>query len=137
VCDAKQLSDAVWDGNLAAVDALIRAGADVNIADDPREPPLHLAIEQMWIEIIRRLIQAGADVNRSVPDGWTPLVHAIDSESDAAWQAYNDVGRASTEIVELLLASGAEPTASAFEAAAGYDNQKALILLRRHTDRDR
>ena len=64
--------------------------------------------------------------------GWTPLVHAIDIESDAAWQAHYETGHESTELTELLLASGAVPTKRAFEVAEGYGNQKALALLRQY-----
>ena len=64
--------------------------------------------------------------------GWTPLVHAIDIESDAAWQAHYETGHESTELTELLLASGAAPTKRAFEVAEGYGNEKALALLRKY-----
>jgi ankyrin repeat protein len=127
--DAKQFSQAVWDGNLGTVKAMIAEGADVNVADDPHQPPLHLAIEQQWIEIVRCLIDAGAEINQSLEGGWTPLVHAIDIESDAAWQANHETGHESTELTELLLAAGAEPTKQAFEIARRYDNRKATALL--------
>jgi hypothetical protein len=68
-------------------------------------------------------------------DGWTPLVHAIDIESDAAWQAHHETGHESTELTELLLASGSVPTKRAFEVAEGYGNQKALALLRAYRNR--
>ncbi len=64
--------------------------------------------------------------------GWTPLVHAIDIESDAAWQAHHETGHESTELTALLLASGAVPTNRAFEIAENYGNEKALALLRRY-----
>ena len=63
--DAKSFADAVWAGNLPAVDAMLATGADPNADDgEGRWPPLHLAIEQQWIDIVRRLITAGAEVNR-------------------------------------------------------------------------
>jgi ankyrin repeat protein len=128
---AKELAEAVWNGDQALVATLIGSGADPNAADDHRMPPLHLAIEQMDLEITRRLIEAGANVNRDSGDGWTPLVHAIDIESDAAWQAHHETGRESTALVQLLLASGANPTARAFELANEYGNEKAVSLLNR------
>jgi hypothetical protein len=99
-----------------------------------------VAIEHQRVEIVRRLIAAGAFLNGelSMPGwdfggpGWTPLVHAIDIESDAAWQAHYETGHESTELTELLLASGAVPTKRAFEVAEGYGNQKALALLRQY-----
>ncbi len=129
--DAARFSEAVWCGDLPAVEEMIAAGADVNAADPPGDPPLHLAIEQQWVEIVRRLIQAGAEVNRELRDGWTPLAHAIDIESDSAWQTHWELGHESTELTELLLAAGAVPTARAVEIARTYDNRKALALLQR------
>jgi hypothetical protein len=66
--------------------------------------------------------------------GWTPLAHAIDIESDAAWQAHYETGRESTALTELLLASGAVPTKRAFEIAEGCANRKALALLRQYQE---
>jgi hypothetical protein len=79
------------------------------------------------------LVAAGADANHDAGDGWTPLCHAIDIESDAAWQAHYEHGHASTEITALLLAAGAIPTRRAFKLAEDYWNQSALDLLRSHS----
>ncbi len=130
--DAKQFSDAVWSGDLESVNAFIANGADVNAAESPRKPPLYLAIEQQWVEVVRCLINAGADINRSLGGGWTPLVHAIDTESDAAWQRRHLSDHASTELTAMLLEAGASPTDLAVEVAEGYENQKALGLLVRY-----
>lgn len=132
--DAKQFSDAVWSGDLGAVNAMIADGANVNAADEPRDPPIHLAIEQAWVPIVRRLIEAGAEFNRDLRGGWTPLVHAIDIESDGAWQTHHEGGHESTELTELLLVAGAVPTAKAFEIARDYGNRKVLALLAKHAD---
>jgi ankyrin repeat protein len=129
MANAMEFSQAVWSGDLDAVNAMIAAGADVNAADDPRDPPIHLAIEQKWLPIVRRLIEAGAQINRDLREGWTPLVHAIDIESNGAWQTDREPGHESTELTELLLAAGAIPTDRAFEIARIYDNRKAQALL--------
>lgn len=125
------LSNAVWVGDLHAVELLIAEGTDVNLSSGDRQPPLYLAIEQQWVEIVRRLLTAGADVNRDLGEGWTPLVHAIDVESDTAYQAGRAFSEISMELTELLLTSGAIPTRRAFEVAEDYRNIKALELLRR------
>jgi ankyrin repeat protein len=135
------LIDAILDDDLHGVETAIAAGADVNaLPASGHQPPLHVAIEHQRVEMVRRLVAAGALLNRelSMPGwdfggkGWTPLVHAIDIESDAAWQAHHETGHESTELTELLLTSGAIPTKRAFEIAEGYGNQKALELLRRY-----
>jgi ankyrin repeat protein len=138
------LIDAIYNNDVAAVESAIGAGADVNaLPAGGQQPPLHTAIEHQRVDIVRRLIAAGALLNGelSMPGwdfggpGWTPLVHAIDIESDAGWQAHHETGHESTELTELLLASGAVPTKRAFEIAEGYDNKKALALLRQHQAR--
>ncbi len=130
---AKQFNDAIRQGDVVAVDAMIAAGADVNaIEPGGHFPPLYLAVEHMDVAIARRLVQAGADVNHELEDGWTPLAHAIDIESDAAWQAHYEAGHETTELCELLLAAGAIPTTRAFQVAEQYDNDKARRLLNAH-----
>ena len=135
--DAKEFADAIWRGDAAAVDAMIAAGADVNaVAPEGYFTPLHLAVEQMHAGIARRLIEAGADINCDLGDGWTPLRHAIDIESDSAWQAHYERGRETTEVSELLLAAGAAITGAALKTAENYGNEKALALLRRYAERE-
>jgi ankyrin repeat protein len=138
------LINAIYDNDVCAVEMAIAAGADVNAWQaGGHHPPLHVAIEHQRVEIVRRLIAAGALLNweLSMPGwdfggpGWTPLAHAIDIESDAAWQAYHERGHESTVLTELLLASGAAPTNRAFEIANNYGNEKALELLRRYAGR--
>jgi|GEM_PF-2138401 len=129
--DPKQLADAVWSGDRAMVDALLVAGADPNLAEEDRWPPIHLAIEVGHKEIIRRLIAAGADINRALEKGFTPLAHAIDVESDVAWQRFCEPNRASTELTELLLDAGAIPSSEAFRLAQDYGNRRALDALHR------
>ncbi len=130
--------DAIYDNNIQAVETAIAAGVDVNaLPAGGHQPLLHLAIEHQRVEIVRRLIGAGAFVNGelSMPGwdfggpGWTPLVHAIDIVSDAAWQAHHETGHERTELTELLLALGAVPTSRAFEIAENYGSEKALALL--------
>jgi ankyrin repeat protein len=130
------LSDAVWDEDLPGVLAALNAGADPNeSSEQDRMAPLHLAIEQLNGEIVRLLIDAGADLNRDPGNGWTPLAHAIDSECDAASQSYDDAdpNHASMELTELLLKAGARPTDKAFEVAQDYRRMRALDLLRRYS----
>ena len=138
------LIDAIYENDLGAVETAIVNGADINALPAGGDlPPVHLAIEHQRVEVLRRLIAAGALLNRelSMPGwdfggpGWTPLVHAIDIESDAAWQAHYETGNESTALMELLLVSGAVPTKRAFEIAEGYGNEKALALLRQYAGR--
>jgi hypothetical protein len=106
--------------------------ADLDAAPDPPCPPLSQAIEHQRVEEVRQLIAAGADVNYELGGGWTPLVHAIDIESDTAAQRHAEPFRPSTELTELLLAAGAMPTEEAFAVARRYQNREALAVLERY-----
>jgi ankyrin repeat protein len=130
VVDDREFADAIIRGDLTAVEALLNAGVDPDeVPPEGVYSPFLLAIEHGQVEVARRLITAGADVNGN--DG-SPLVHAIDAESDGANQEYGDVSKANSEMIELLLAAGAAPTARAFQIASSYGNEKALALLRQY-----
>lgn len=60
---------------VAAAHRLVDAGADVNLADEFRQTPLHLAVVRRNLEMVKPLVSAGADVNVSMTaDGRsTPL----------------------------------------------------------------
>jgi ankyrin repeat protein len=69
--------------------------------------PVHVAVETDDLAELTRLLDAGAD-----PDefdgfsGWTPLLRAIDGESDGAVQTGEPLEAACTAV---LLAYGADP----------------------------
>jgi uncharacterized protein len=64
-----------WN-DLNVVDALIRAGARVDAANDYGVRPLNLAATNGSASVIERLIKAGASVNTALPTGETPLMTA-------------------------------------------------------------
>jgi ankyrin repeat protein len=70
------LHRAVLRGDAAAVDALIRQGADVQARTRYGVMPLHLAAVNGDAAIVRRLVAAGADANSALPDGETVLMTA-------------------------------------------------------------
>jgi len=91
------LHEAAATGNLAALQASIEAGADLN----EREPgggssPLITAAVFGQTEAARLLIDAGADIDQQNSDGTTALIAAAFF--------------CRTEIVEALLAAGADPS---------------------------
>lgn len=63
---------AVFAGNVSAVRGLLDAGADPDGGMPPVSPPLAQAARDGHLEIVRLLVEYGADVNRRVND-WTPL----------------------------------------------------------------
>eukprot|EP00762_Andalucia_godoyi_P008675 ANDGO_00433.mRNA.1 Putative ankyrin repeat protein RF_0381 len=88
------LTAACVAGNLAMVEALVVCGADVNLGDRAGQTPLIWAIyDQPKLDVMKRLIELGADVNKG---GYgRPLNWALDVQSPQA--------------VKMLLEAGADP----------------------------
>jgi len=128
-----QLCEAVWEGDAGRVRELCAIGADLECYNDMGNTPLHLAIEQCDLEIVKILLERGADPNRTDRSrSWTPLGHAVDSVSDAASQ----LGRApDNRIIQVLLQNGADVTVRDFHGwtplfvARKYLNVEAQELL--------
>ncbi|GBF98564.1 hypothetical protein Rsub_11894 [Raphidocelis subcapitata] len=116
----------------AAVQALIRAGADVDAASlwtdedlDEGEAcvtPLHLAAQYAGVDVLRALIDAGASVSQKNNSGCTAIGCAARG------------GR--LDNISLLLARGADAVAAAdggravAEAVLHHQNAAALLLVR-------
>jgi hypothetical protein len=84
-----ELHYAAYCGNLAAVEASIKAGLDVNARDESGYTPLHWVADMGCVGsaserggIVDALIAAGADVNVVDIDGETPLATAVRCTSD-------------------------------------------------------
>ena len=75
---------AVVYGHVACVEALIRAGADVNLPDVDGTTPVVSAAYNGHVECIKVLIDAGADVEKCDGEGWTALLKA--ASSDRGWR---------------------------------------------------
>lgn len=116
------LAEAIKRGNAAMVAELVRKGVDVN-SPHKGTPPLVLAAVTSP-EIVRALLEAGAQVDIRDDDDETPLMHAA--------------MRGKPRIVEVLLTAGANPNAAARRSttplikAVGHDspaNVEAMTIL--------
>lgn len=67
-----------------------------------------LCAEHDRVLLLQLLLDAGADPNYALSDGWTALHHAVDSEWDAE---SNGVAVADGHLVRPLVAAGADPDA--------------------------
>jgi Raf kinase inhibitor-like YbhB/YbcL family protein len=122
---APRLGDAVLDGNVSSVKALLAAGAKVDDADETGMTPLMVAAAQGQTAIAGMLIAVGAKVDAKDRDDITALMRA---------SAANRVAT-----VALLLAHGADPNArmrdgaTALTAAAfgGYIDVVTRLLERK------
>jgi len=71
------LHNAVWAGDLATTDLLIRNGAKVPAANAFGVTPVYIAAEQGNTALLRRLLDAGADANAADSTGDTLLMAAV------------------------------------------------------------
>ena len=118
------------DKEIAAL--LISRGAELDAEDLYYSTPLYLAAERGHPEVVRQLIAEGADVNvKSSSLDYTPLHRA-------AWGMVGDPAASYKEIVDVLIARGAEINArdndgrTAFDQATWSDNGETAALLRKH-----
>jgi ankyrin repeat protein len=104
-----QLLQAVIEEDIATVKQLVQTGADVNYFSSKSTSPLLLAIDTMNVELIRFLLDQGANPNPDPQKGYTlPLNAAVDVAVQAFLNEEADV--ISNETVELLVGYGADYT---------------------------
>ena len=105
------LVDAVKAGDRAAALALLAQRSDVNLPEDDGTTALHWAVNRQDVELVDRLLRAGAKVNVANAYGATPMSEAAVTGHPA--------------LLERLLAAGAD-----VESANG-DGQTALMVVAR------
>jgi fucose 4-O-acetylase-like acetyltransferase len=103
-----EVYEAAKKGDLAAVQAAISAGADLNQPGGPfKTTPLILACWGGHDKVVDALLASGADANQKSPDGHPPLHSA------------SFFGR--PQVVESLLDAGADPQATNNEGRRAHD----------------
>jgi ankyrin repeat protein len=100
---------AAFFGQLAAVKTLIAAGADVNAAakNGLRVQALHAAVAGRNLEIVKAVLDAGADPNAQQQAGFRPMHEAGTN--------------ANRKLAELLLSRGADPTLTSDDGKSAID----------------
>lgn len=149
--------DACYSGNLNLVKMLVEAGADVDLPDSCGTVPLVRAIVS-WHEtdeVVKYLIECGANVNACAGETWTPLEAAVHENAADIVKLLLDAGAnpqicsekteyslvtaadwGYVDIVKMLLDAGADPNFSADENCTplvaacrwGHDEAAALLL---------
>ena len=124
---------AIKTGNLALVQQLIAAGANVNVLDGQGSTPLHRAVlvqpAEYATSLVTTLLRAGADANAMRPNGGAPLHNLIFGADKLAPAAV-------AQLATLLAQNGANVNLpAAFDGATPLDiaraknNQAAVQLL--------
>jgi ankyrin repeat protein len=94
---------AAMDGDLKALERLLKDGADPTASDKDGYGALHVAAQGRHLAVVERLLAAGADPNAADKHGNGPLW-------TAGYYAGPGVdGEAAFEVVARLLAAGADP----------------------------
>lgn len=123
---AAALRAAAWQGDLAAVSALVEHRVDLNVWDQWGRTALSQAAEAGHLDVVRALLDAGAwvDPHDDYDTCETPLIAAARSGH--------------LDIVRLLCAAGADPTrhgfisqqtAESFARVAGHREVAAYLCL--------
>jgi N-acyl-D-amino-acid deacylase len=123
-------------GHVDVVDLLLSRGANPNARIDVPDAGLEgttllmMTSEDGYPDLVRLLLKRGADPNTRDKIGLTPLMYAAAA-----------IDRGTTDIVQQLLAAGADPAAttpqaeSAATLATKYGNRDAAAVLARVSDR--
>lgn len=117
---------AVKNRNVPAIEALLAAGANLEIADNEGCTPLLTAVESD-LQILILLLKKGANVNAVDNRGNTPLHLAIAADDHHCW--YGNGHLHQSEMVRALLSMRPEIMVNAVNA----DNETALHLVAKYT----
>ena len=125
---ATALHLATANGNVDAMELLLRAGADHRLQDGVGRTPLHLACQTVNEEPMRRLLHAGANPNAASGEGRAALHEAM-----SRWTSWPKPEEGK---VALLVSSGAQVnqrdrqgmTPLYYAAASGWARLTTLLL---------
>jgi uncharacterized protein len=118
---------AVREGDMATVQTLVEAGADVNQVSEYGWSPLLTATQNRFYVIGKYLLDHGADPNIANGGGWNPLYIATDNRNiESGDYPTRQPDMDHMEFIKLLLAHGADPDirmASSTETRTVFTNQ--------------
>jgi uncharacterized protein len=107
-----RLFELISKGSIKALSTYLqRHRVDLNAISREGWTPLMVACDQECFDIVKLLLDSGADVNRRSSDGFGPLHIAVDAaiDSDCKHKLGRRVDDAPVDIVVYLLWKGADP----------------------------
>jgi ankyrin repeat protein len=114
----------IRDGDTKGVAKYLPAHpVDLNAVTDKGWTPLMWACDRECFEMVRLLVENGADPNQRIQDGWGPLHLAVSTsiDSDCKHKLGRRVDDAPLDIVVYLLWKGADPFARTGEGQTAAD----------------
>ncbi|NYI80763.1 ankyrin repeat domain-containing protein [Nocardioides panzhihuensis] len=141
----EQLIKAAWDNDVARARDLIRAGADVNHADDTQQSAYLIAASEGYVDLLDLTLRNGAEINAKDSYDGTALIRAaerghadvvgrlvqagidLDHVNNLGWTALHeaivlgDDGPDAADTVRVLVAAGVD-----MSVKAGRDGKTAL-----------
>ena len=96
----------------------LERGADVNKQDHQKRTPLIFACQEQP-ELVKILIENGAQIDLRCQEGMTPLMHLLNTWILIPWMLYpssfsKEKSKTIVETITLLLSHGADPTEKIF-----------------------
>ena len=117
--EAELLCDVAERGDRATIECLLEAAVTVNLRNEEKKTPLHLAAAANNIETAQVLLQNNADINAGFLDDFynkqTPLLEAIYARHP--------------KMVQMLLEYGAQPDSDLLMKAAEFGTSEIVQLL--------
>ncbi|HWB53743.1 MAG TPA: ankyrin repeat domain-containing protein [Tepidisphaeraceae bacterium] len=125
----QSLIDAAGRGNVAGCERLIKSGVPVNGTDGNGDTALDWAIYYHHLDVIRKLIELGADVNHTdhapgYTRGFTPLMYVATPFRGKGY--YPETMAVRNQIAQLLIQNGADVNRSTKAAGAFGGGDTAL-----------
>ena len=152
---AEQIVEAAKNGDIETVKTILAGDASkLNALDEEKYTPLHWACIRGYWEVVRYLVEQGADLNMQGGDGGTPLNWAVHHDNVSIAKLMIDKGaklniqnqwgmtelhtaiwRGNIHVVDYLLDQGSDPmiktkegwTAMHYAFRSGHDNVIELL----------
>ncbi|KAF5619762.1 ankyrin protein [Fusarium sp. NRRL 25303] len=106
---ATRMYDAARKGDVATFEQALPAGLPPNLTNDKGDTLLMLAAYHGHADLVKVLIQHGADPNRLNDRGQSPLAGAVFKKEDAVIQVNGELKRNTNNEIKELLDGGADP----------------------------